>query len=111
CDRVAVMEHGRLVALGTPAELTRQFVKRLDVDLEVEPSQTDCTLQLLQEASRLVLGSPKQEKNAIVLTVSGREAIPELLSLLVQNDVRLYAIAPREADLEEVYFALHGDAS
>ena len=28
CDRVAILEHGRLVALGTPAELTRQYVRR-----------------------------------------------------------------------------------
>src|SRR5687768_1306323 len=30
CDRVAVMQHGNLVALGTPSELTRQYVRRLD---------------------------------------------------------------------------------
>ena len=34
CDRVAVMEHGRLVAQGTPAELARQYVRRLDVLIE-----------------------------------------------------------------------------
>ena len=39
CDRVAVMEQGKLVALGTPSDLTRQYVKRLDVDLEVDPAQ------------------------------------------------------------------------
>src|SRR5512146_3128432 len=39
CDRVAVMEHGRLVALGTASELTRQYVRRLDVELEVDPAQ------------------------------------------------------------------------
>src|SRR5512144_1022994 len=45
CDRVAVMEHGRLVALGTPSDLTRQYVKRLDVDLEVDPAQINLALQ------------------------------------------------------------------
>ncbi|HEY6072849.1 MAG TPA: ABC transporter ATP-binding protein, partial [Anaerolineales bacterium] len=48
CDRVAVMEHGHLVALGTPAELTRQYVKRLDVELEVDAVQMECTLEVLQ---------------------------------------------------------------
>ena len=110
CDRVAVMEQGRLVALGTPAELTRQYVKRLDIELEVEPAQTECALELLQVPLPLVVGAPRQEKEMIILTVPGRDAIPELLSILVNNGVRVYRVAPREANLEEVYFALHGGA-
>jgi ABC-2 type transport system ATP-binding protein len=108
CDRVAVMEHGRLVALGTPSELTRQYVKRLDVDLEVDPVQMDLALQVLQQLPQLVVGPPKQEKEILTLTLSGWESIPELLSVLVQNGLRVYRLAPQEANLEQVYFALNG---
>ena len=93
CDRVAVMEHGQLVALGTPADLTRQYVKRLDVDLEVDPVQMELVLPILQELPHLVLGSPKQEKDFLTLTLSGREAIPELLAVLVQKG--LARVSPR----------------
>jgi ABC-2 type transport system ATP-binding protein len=110
CDRVAVMEHGHLVALGTPSDLTRQYVKRLDVDLEVDPAQMELVLQILQGLSQLVIGSPKRERDILTLTLSGREAIPELLNILVQKGLQVYRLAPQEADLEEVYFALHGDA-
>jgi ABC-2 type transport system ATP-binding protein len=108
CDRVAVMEHGRLVALGTPSELTRQYVKRLDVDLEVDPLQVDLALQILQSVPQLVVGPPRREKGILSMTLSGRDAIPELLSILVGHGLRVYRLAPQEADLEEVYFALHG---
>ncbi len=111
CDRVAVMEQGRLVALGTPTELTRQYVKRLDVELEVDPSQVELALQILRETPRLVLGSPKQEKDMITASLAGRDAIPELLSLFVNKDLRVYRLAPQEANLEEVYFALNGGAA
>ena len=111
CDRVAVMEQGSLVALGTPEDLTRQYVKRLDVELEVEAFQTECALQLLHELPQWVLGSPKQEKGVITLTLAGRDAIPELLSMLLQKGLRVYRLAPQEANLEEVYFALHGGAA
>jgi ABC-2 type transport system ATP-binding protein len=110
CDRVAVMEHGRLAALGTPSELARQYVKRLDVDLEVDPAQMDLALQTLQQFPQLVIGPPKREKDMLILTLSGWESIPELLSILVQHGLRVYRLAPQEADLEEVYFALHGGA-
>jgi ABC-2 type transport system ATP-binding protein len=109
CDRVAVMEHGHLVALGTPSELTRQYVKRLDVDLEVDPAQMELVLQILQGLPQLVIGPPKREKDILTLTLSGREAIPELLNILVQKGLQVYRLAPQEANLEEVYFALHGD--
>src|ERR1043166_4593001 len=108
CDRVAVMEQGCLVALGTPEDLTRQYVKRLDVELEVDASQIECALEVLHEAPQWVLGSPKQEKSIITMTLAGREAIPELLALLLHKGLRVYRLAPQEANLEEVYFALHG---
>ena len=110
CDRVAVMEQGRLVALGTPSELTRQYVKRLDVDLEVDPVQIDLALQTLQQYPQLVIDTPRREKETLTLTLAGWEAIPELLSILVQCGLRIYRLAPQEANLEEVYFALHGGA-
>ena len=108
CNRVAVMEQGRLVALGTPSELTRQYVKRLDVDLEVDPGQLDLTLQILEKLPQLVIGPPKQEKEILSLTLSGWESIPELLSILVNHGLRVYRLAPQEANLEQVYFALNG---
>ncbi|WP_129676150.1 ABC transporter ATP-binding protein [Candidatus Chloroploca sp. Khr17] len=109
CDRVAVMEHGHLVALGTPSDLTRQYVKRLDVDLEVDPTQIELVLQIVQGLPQLVSGPPKQKKDMLTLTLSGRKAIPELLHILVQKGLHVYRLAPQEANLEEVYFALHGN--
>ncbi|MBP1466450.1 ABC transporter ATP-binding protein [Candidatus Chloroploca sp. M-50] len=109
CDRVAVMEHGHLVALGTPSDLTRQYVKRLDVDLEVDPTQIELVLQIVQGLPQLVSGPPKRKKDMLTLTLSGRKAIPELLHILVQKGLHVYRLAPQEANLEEVYFALHGN--
>ena len=88
--------------------MTRQYVKRLDVDLEVDPAQMDSALQILQELPDLVVGAPQQEKDVLTLTISGREAIPKLIFVLVQKGLHIYRLAPQEADLEEVYFALHG---
>jgi ABC-2 type transport system ATP-binding protein len=111
CDRVAVMQHGNLVALGTPSELTRQYVRRLDVELAVDPLQVDLALEALQKVPRLTTSAPQREKDVLTLTLAGRDSIPELLSLLVEHKVRVYRLAPREANLEEVYFALNGGAS
>jgi ABC-2 type transport system ATP-binding protein len=109
CDRVAVLEHGQLVALGTPAELTRQYVRRLDVEIEVHEEQVEDTLQALRSLPRLVVGEPVRANGVLMVTLTGHEAIPDLLEVLVHQHVRVYRIAAQEANLEQVYFALHGE--
>jgi len=109
CDRVAVLEHGRLVALGKPAELTRQYVRRLDVEIEVHEEQVEGTLQVLRSLPRLVVGEPLRTNGALTATLAGHEAIPDLLEVLVHHHVRVYRIAAQEANLEQVYFTLHGE--
>jgi ABC-2 type transport system ATP-binding protein len=109
CDRVAVMEHGRLVALGTPAELARQYVRRLDVHIETAPEQMETALAILSNASSLTRGLPRRTNGSLTLTVTGREAIPDLLTLLVNQNIRVYRLAANEPSLEDVYFALHSE--
>jgi ABC-2 type transport system ATP-binding protein len=107
CDRVAVLEHGRLVALGTPTELTRQYVRRLDVEIEVPAEQVPTTLGILRGLPELVLGEPAQPNGALVVTIKQWESIPEVLARLVQSHIRVYRLSPQEANLEQVYFTLH----
>jgi ABC-2 type transport system ATP-binding protein len=107
CDRVAILEHGRLVALGTPAELTRQYVRRLDVEIEVAEEQTEIALKVLRSMPELVLGEPAKPNGALVVTINKHESIPDVLASMIQNHVRVYRMAPQEANLEQVYFTLH----
>jgi ABC-2 type transport system ATP-binding protein len=107
CDRVAVLEHGQMVAIGTPAELTRQYVRRLDVEIEVSEEQLPVTLDLLRSLPEHVLGEPQKPNGSLVVTINQRESIPEVLAFLVQNQIRVFRMAPHEANLEQVYFNLH----
>ncbi len=109
CDRVAVIEHGRLVAQGAPAELARQYVRKMDVQIETDPEQMDMALATLSKASSLIRGLPQRTNGSLTLTVTGREAIPDLLALLVNQGIRVYRLAANEPSLEDVYFALHGE--
>lgn len=109
CDRVAVLEHGQLVALGTPAELARQYVRKMDVQIETAPEQMDSALEIISNASSLIRGLPRRTNDSLTLTVTGREAIPDLLTLLVNQGIRVYRLAAKEPSLEDVYFALHGE--
>jgi len=108
CDRVAVMEHGRLVAVGAPHDLARRLVRNLTVEFELRPDDTAAALQALHGAPGIV--SANQRNGVIVVSGAEREAVPELISRLVQAGVRIYQVTPQEPTLEDVYFALHSDA-
>jgi len=107
CDRVAVLEHGQLVALGTPAELTRQYLHRLDVEIQVSEQQIPTALKVLKHLPDLIAGEPGQIDGSLLVTVNQQESIPKLLASLVQNEIEVYRLNPQEANLEQVYFTLH----
>jgi ABC-2 type transport system ATP-binding protein len=107
CDRVGVMEHGRLVAIGAPHDLARRLVRNISVEFELAPGSTAQALHALQSAPGAA--NPGQRNGAIVVSGAEREAIPDLISLLVNAGVRIYQVVPQEPTLEDVYFALHSD--
>ncbi len=107
CDRVAVLEHGRLVALGTPHELARQLGRSQRLEIEVAPEGLPAALEVLR--ARLGVAEPAQADGTLTVVGADREAIPDLVAALVAAGVRVYRVTPQEPSLEDVYFALHGE--
>ncbi len=107
CDRVAVLEHGRLVALGTPADLARQLGRSQRLEIEVAPDGLPKALDVLQTTLGVI--EPAREDGTITLVGADREIIPSLVASLVAAGVRIYRVTPQEPSLEDVYFALHGE--
>lgn len=109
CDRVAVMEHGRLVALGTPAELATQVGYGLRLEIEVAPGMGQQAVDVLGRLS-LPARFAVDGGNMINGTGVGHESIPEVIATLVNANVRVYQVAQQDPSLEDVYFALYENA-
>ena len=107
CGRVAVLEHGRQVALGTPAELARRLGRSQRLEIDVGPDSVPAALEVLEET--LDITEPALENGRITVLGASREAIPNLVSALVGAGVPVYGITPQEPSLEDIYFALHGE--
>ncbi|NDJ33994.1 MAG: ABC transporter ATP-binding protein [Chloroflexi bacterium] len=105
CHRVAVLEHGRLLALGTLRELNERLGGALRFTLELDPT----TCETAQQTLRAMDGATFELERPDTLTVTGvpRAHIPEMITALAGAGVRLYRVEPQEASLEELYFALH----
>jgi len=107
CDRVAVLEHGRLLAVGSPRELAQRYAHRQELEIEIDPATAD-TLRVLDRLPGARFAAPTNGK--VVVQGIGREATPEALALLIGAGARIYRATPRVPSLEDVYFALHGEA-
>jgi ABC-2 type transport system ATP-binding protein len=103
-DRVAVLGGGSLLALGTPAELARRMSPRLEVSVELDPTQLSAATTLITSLDGLTVSTER----AGMLRVGGiaRERVPELAARLVGAGVSLYRLEPHEPSLTDAYFAL-----
>jgi ABC-2 type transport system ATP-binding protein len=106
CDRVAIVDHGRVIALGTPAEL----IARLGGEHLVEFALSNGSVladALLQSLPEVV--SVRREDDGYSLAVTAPHiAIPALLQRLQAERTSLARLTTRHASLEDVFVALTG---
>lgn len=106
CDRVAVLRAGRLLAVGTPAELGERFGTGR-VELAVQPETLEAALAALRSAGRRV--DPGDEAGVLVVHGAARADVPVLLETLAAARIPVYRAGAESAHLEDVYHALVGD--
>ncbi|HEY3775067.1 MAG TPA: ATP-binding cassette domain-containing protein [Solirubrobacteraceae bacterium] len=105
-DRIAVLDHGRIVAEGTPVELKRRIPGG---HIELRFSDLDP----LYEAARLLdIAPPDGEQLALQVPADGTLAsLRHLLERLDDGNVEVDDISIHTPDLDDVFFAVTGHAS
>ena len=109
CDRVAIVDHGKVIALGTPrhpiASLGAQHIIEFSVG-EDQPSLADA--DLLQLPAPLSLR--RQEDSYLLESAEAHRTIPALLMLLGVR-FQLARLRTHSATLEDVFVHLTGRTS
>lgn len=106
-DRIAVLDHGKLVAQGTPAELKRQIPGshvRLRFASDVE----------LDAAMRVLAGSTRDSEEDLILRVPSDGGVKSVRALLAQLDAHSLEadeFSVHTPDLDDVFLALTGRTS
>jgi len=108
CQRIAVIDKGRIVALDTPAALKKTVSDLSVVEIEVYgiPAETIQTLQSLAFVDNVAVEDRDQRQVLLVHTPNGPEAIPTLLEAM--NGLKVGKIITREPTLEDAYVRLVG---
>lgn len=106
-DRVGVMDHGTLVAIGSPRDLAKQIGLPAKFEIGVAPEHLQTALDTLRDFRGVKAVSAAD--SALSITGADEEVIPDLLAALVGAGVRVYRVVPQEASLEDIYFTLYGE--
>ena len=109
CDRVAIVDHGKLVRVGTPVELIAALPGDHVIELELEKT-TASGFELDElRGLRWVAEAHLSAEGAWSLAVSEPEhAAAALLALVERKGVTLARLGTRKASLEDVFVALTG---
>ncbi|MFN8006539.1 MAG: ABC transporter ATP-binding protein [Terriglobia bacterium] len=108
CGRVGIVDHGKLIALGSPRELIASLGGEHIVEFALEnEADHQITPELLKQLDSVQL--VHQEQNSFSMQVQEPHlAIPSLIHLLRQQQVPLARLATRHASLEDVFVKLTG---
>ena len=108
CDRIAVINYGRIIALDTPGGL-KKHVSDLNV-VEVEtfgaPESALEKLRALPFADSLSVEEQGQKQILLIQTARGAEAVPDVMSAL--DGLKVGRVIVREPTLEDAYVRLVG---
>jgi ABC-2 type transport system ATP-binding protein len=106
CDRVAVVDQGRVIALGTPREL----IASLGAEHVVEFGVADGAAPAADALARVPgVREVRYENGTIRLTVAQiHETVPALIGLLRERGVELTELVTHHATLEDVFLHLTG---
>ena len=105
CDRVAIMDHGKVISQGTPREL----IASIGVEHVVEFSAGSTTLDLAAVAHIPGVRDVRSENGSVLMQVTElHQAVPALLAELGRQGVPLTELRTHSATLEDVFVHLTG---
>ena len=108
CDRIAVIDHGCIIALDTPGGL-KSHVSDLNV-VEVEtfgaPESALEKLRALPFTDSLSIEEQGQKQILLIQTARGAEAVPDVMAAL--DGLKVGRVIVREPTLEDAYVRLVG---
>ncbi len=109
-DRVGIIDHGKLIALGTQSELTAKVGEMDTLILHLgENEDAEHLAQALKTLNGVLQANPSDHTVALV-TPSAEELLAPVVSRANELGIKIHSIDMREPNLEAVFLHLTGRA-
>lgn len=99
CDRVAIINQGRILKVGTPPEL---FGEQQILELRVDAVNEELVQRL--SALAISLQRDRDDPNGLLVEIQQAEQAADIAEIVHACGARLYALAPRRRSLERLFF-------
>ncbi len=105
CDRVAILDHGRIVAMDSPAELVRKFGGEERITFIVDQPLPQEFTSSIQKIGQLTI---QGERVSIEGGTGQASFVYEVVSLLAKHVIRFRNLRTEQPTLEDVFLKLTG---
>ena len=103
CDRVAIMDYGKIIAIDTPDNLKK--------NIKIENSLTFSTFDSFNpDILKNIDGVTKIEKSGDDIIIYGKDnkMVMEVVTYLVKNNISFKDLRTHQPTLEDVFLAITG---
>lgn len=107
-DSVAVVDHGRVIAEGTPAQLKADLGGAV---VEIEPEDPALTGRLRDTLAGLGAGEVGIHDDVVTVPAAGTSTLVEVVRALDAAGIQARSLQLREPSLDDVFLALTGHAA
>ena len=110
CDRVAIIDHGQIIALGSPNELKASLVLEDVVHLEgVLPASVVDRLRAIPGIQDVTAQAEANGRTSLAVRCdNSRALLPRMIEAVTSDGASLEFIKPQEVTLEDVFVARTG---
>ncbi|MBT4512978.1 MAG: ABC transporter ATP-binding protein [Chloroflexi bacterium] len=105
CDRVAIMDHGNIIALGRPQQMIEDHFKESAIQFKMSDYPGQKAMASLTGVTKVV---KEEEEEIILYTDNVPSTISSLLDLASERSAELSDLFVRQATLEDVFLKLTG---
>lgn len=109
CDRVAIINKGKVLACDTPANLKRDLQRDAIFEIETSPLNglTDKILAAQAEVKKAAL-TEIEGGARLELILKDESAVATVINILTQKNIKIKRLTKREPTLEDVFMELVG---
>ncbi|GJM38607.1 MAG: multidrug ABC transporter ATP-binding protein [Acidimicrobiales bacterium] len=103
-DRMAVLDRGRLRAIGRPEELAADLWDGIPADIDLGGPVPQQVLDLISSVTGVLRADARA--TGATIAIRDRAIMPVVVATLAANDIDVFGATIRAASMEDIYFAI-----